>query len=243
VRQFFDFLCGEGVCTRNPVRRSGLADRRRSLIPVYVNLPWIPDDAEWSRIIDVVLSRSLRDRSMFALSYDTGLRKEELCGLQLGDFDHANRTVLVRAEITKSRRARVVPYGQATNALLARYFETLPFCVLNNESIFRSESRRNAGAPITMHTWTKVIESVAFEAQVPEFHPHTLRHLCLTDLARSGWDLLQIRDFAGHKSVKTTEQYIRLSGRDLVEQYRKTITGLHSRRVAMLSMVFGAMPL
>ncbi len=43
---------------------------------------------------------------MFALSYDCGLRKEERCTLRLGDFDHGLRTITVRAECTKSRRAQ-----------------------------------------------------------------------------------------------------------------------------------------
>lgn len=234
VRQFFDYLCGEGICERNPTRNRG-----RALVVEYENLPWIPDEEEWSRLIDVVLSLSLRNRAMFALNYDTGARKEELCGLWLGDFDHAARTILIRAENTKNRRSRVVPYGSATDALVVKYITTLPRSVRNNEGIFRSESPRNAGKPVTVHTWTKVVESVAQKAGIPHFHAHTLRHLCLTDLARSGWDIREIRDFAGHKSVRTTEKYIHLSGRELIERYHATMTQIHAQRVAMLSMILG----
>jgi integrase len=40
--------------------------------------------------------------------------------------------------------------------------------------------------------------------EVPAFSTHTLRHLCLTDLAWSGWELHAIATFAGHRSTQTT---------------------------------------
>ena len=66
---------------------------------------------------------------------------------------------------------------------------------------------------MTAWTWSKVVRSIALRAGVPAFSTHTLRHLCLTDLARSGWELHQIATFAGHRSTDTTQRYIHLSGR------------------------------
>ncbi|MFD7011120.1 tyrosine-type recombinase/integrase [Rhodococcus jostii] len=47
---------------------------------------------------------------------------------------------------------------------------------------------------------------------------HTTRHLCLTDLARTGWELHAIATFAGHRSTETTLTYIHLSGRELADK-------------------------
>ena len=55
--------------------------------------------------------------------------------------------------------------------------------------LFLSESRRNYGQPVTLWTWSKVIRRIAVSAGVPRFSTHTTRHLCLTDLARMGWEL------------------------------------------------------
>lgn len=239
VRQFYDYLCGAGVCKQNPARRNRLHEREKALVRDYDDLPWIPDDAEWARIIGVVSHESLRNRAMFALNYDTGTRKEELCALRLGDFDHAARTVTVRAETSKSRRTRIIPYGAATDALIVRYISGLPRHVRNDETIFRSESLRNHGQPITVHGWTKSIAAIARRAGLPQFHAHTLRHLCLTDLARSGWDVFEIRNFAGHRSIKTTDKYIHMSGRELAKKYQATMTQLHSQRVALMTLALG----
>jgi len=64
--------------------------------------------------------------------------------------------------------------------------------------LFLSNSRRNRAAPITLWTWSKVVHALAVQAGVPRFSTHTLRHLCLTDLARAGWELHAIASFAGH---------------------------------------------
>ncbi len=63
-----------------------------------------------------------------------------------------------------------------------------------------------------------MVRRIADAADLPRFTTHTLRHLCLTDLARTGWDLHEIARFAGHRNVSVTQQYIHLSGRDLAEK-------------------------
>ncbi len=67
----------------------------------------------------------------------------------------------------------------------------------STEPIFRSESHRNAGSAISFWTWNKVVERIRDEGSLSRFHPHTIRHVALTDLARAGWDVLELKAFAG----------------------------------------------
>ena len=125
VRLFYDHLVEEGVRDRNPVRRGRYAVGRgrgeRGLIPVFnTRLPWIPTDEQWRALLAAAVEESLRNRLMIALAYDAGLRREELCLLASDDVDPAHRTLRVRAETTKTRRGRVVPYS-AAGALLHGY--------------------------------------------------------------------------------------------------------------------------
>ena len=48
--------------------------------------------------------------------------------------------------------------------------------------------------PLTLWTWSKVVRRVAVAAGVPRFSTHTLRHLCLTDLAQDGMGVPCDRD-------------------------------------------------
>ncbi|MBO0783612.1 MAG: tyrosine-type recombinase/integrase, partial [Ktedonobacteraceae bacterium] len=71
-------------------------------------------------------------------------------------------------------------------------------------------------------------------AELPGFTTHTLRHLCLTDLARSGWDVHEIAVFAGHRSIESTKGYIHLSGRDLATKFERGMAQIHRWRMAAL---------
>lgn len=233
IRLFYDYLVEEGLRTTNPVGR-GRHGQRRGLLPRYQKLPWIPNDVEWSAILSVARQESIRNRAMLALGYDAGLRREELCLLHTRDLDPATRTLRIRAETTKSRRERVVPYSAASGELLASYLAHRATLSRARGLLFLSESRRNYAQPLTLWTWSKVIRRIALEAGVPDFSTHTLRHLCLTDLARAGVELHTIAIFAGHRSPTTTLQYIHLSGRDLADKFARSMRHLHAWRTAAL---------
>ncbi len=225
VRLFYDYLMKEGLRQENPVGRGcytpgkGFAGYRdRGLIPRYRKLPWIPDDEQWQQILQVVREESLRNRFMFALTYDAALRREEVCSLQTGDLDPARRLVHIRGEITKERvTERVIPYSEATNKLYMSYLSERRQLSRQRGPLFLSESRRNKAHPISIWTWSKVIEGIARRAEVQQFTTQALRHLCLTDLARSHWDIHEIATFAGHRNLQTTMLYIHLSGRELAD--------------------------
>jgi integrase/recombinase XerD len=127
VRLFYDFLVEEGVRESNPVGRGryasghGRGGSARGLVPRVVKLPWIPGEAEWLRVLEAFRAEPVRNRVMIALAYDSALRREELCALRTEDLDPAHRTLRVRAETTKTRRERVVPYSAPTGVLLGQY--------------------------------------------------------------------------------------------------------------------------
>jgi integrase/recombinase XerD len=202
-----------------------------------VKLPWIPAEAEWLRLLEMFWPEPIRNRLMLALAYDSALRREELCSLRTDDFDPAHRTLRVRAETTKTRRERVVPYSASTGVLLADYLQHRSTLSRARGPLFLSESRRNHADPLTLWTWSKVFRRVALAAEVPRFSTHTTRHLCLTDLARMGWELHAIATFAGHQSTETTLRYIHLSGRELSTQLNRSMAHLHAQRVGMLTEI------
>ena len=78
-------------------------------------------------------------------------------------------------------------------------------------------------------------------ADVPRFSTHTLRRLCLIDLARAVWELHAIAAFAGHRNPTTTLQYIHLSGRDLPAKLANGMAQIHAWRVAQLADADGGL--
>ena len=162
VRLFYDFLVEEGVRESNPVGRGRYTPdrsggRASALVPRMVKLPWIPSEADWLRLLAVFAEEPIRNRVMLALAYDAALRREELCSLRSDDLDPAHRTLRVRAETTKTRRERVVPYSAPTGVLLSEYLQHRATLSRARGGLFLSESRRNHAQPVTLWTWSKVV--------------------------------------------------------------------------------------
>lgn len=242
VRLYYDFLMEETLCDLNPVGRGrftptkGFGGKRdRGLIPRYRKLPWIPNEAEWKTILETARSESFRNRVMMALAYDAGLRREELCSLETGDLDPAYKLIRVRAETTKNRQERIVPYSESTQILYRAYLKERRNLSQKRGPLFLSESRRNQSQPISLWTWSKVVQRIANQSGISQFTTHTFRHLCLTDLARAGWDIHEIALFAGHRSTQTTLLYIHLSGRELAEKLNRGMDSIHTWRTNLIA--------
>ncbi|MBG6133990.1 tyrosine-type recombinase/integrase [Longispora fulva] len=241
VRLLYDFLIEEGLRESNPVGRGRytpgrrLGGQQRGLVPRLTKLPWIPSEQQWLDVLAVAAGEPPRNRLMLALAYDAALRREELCSLRTDDLDPGHRTLRVRAETTKNRLERVVPYSAPTGVLLSGYLAHRATISRARGPLFLSESRRNHGKPLSLWTWSKVIRRIALAAGVPRFATHTTRHLCLTDLARMGWELHAIATFAGHRSTESTLRYIHLSGRDLADKLARGMEHIHAWRIRMLT--------
>jgi site-specific recombinase XerD len=244
VRLYYDSLIAEGIRPDNPVGRGKYTpgkrfggERDRGLIPRSHTLPWIPNEEEWLAILQAAQTEPLRNRVMLAFAYDAGLRREELCALESADIDPSQRLIRVRAETTKNKMERVVPYSQATGILYAAYLQERRNMSRNRGPLFLSESVRNRAQPISIWTWSKVVKGIANRSGVLHFTTHTLRHLCLTDLARSGWDIHEIAQFAGHRSIESTQLYIHVSGRELASKIEAGMASIHTWRVNALTEV------
>lgn len=236
VRLYYKYLKGEAVRTTNPVGEGmyGWGKRyskaRRGWVARLEKEFWLPGTRQWQAILDAASSESIRNRFMLALAYDAGLRRAELCALQIPDIDPSSQLIMLRPETTKTGVGREVPYSDVTAELFAAYLEHRESLGQPTGPLFLSESRRNPRQPLSIWSWSKTVQALGKRAGLPRLTTHTLRHLRLTDLARANWELPMIAAFAGHRSVATTMRYIHLSGRELTERYRQTLNSILDQR-------------
>jgi integrase/recombinase XerD len=241
VRSFYQFLVEEGVRERNPVRRGEAARRgrgraRRGLVRPVERMPWLPNEDLWRAVLDAAQAEPLRNRLMIALAYDGALRREALVRLHVDDFEPAYSLIHLRAETTKSKRAREVAYGAAAGQLFAQYLaERRQRFGRRGGQLLLSTSRRNPGAPISLWSWSKIVQRLSARSQVVQLSTHTFRHLRLTDLARAEWTIDQIAQYAGHRDLSVTMKYIHLSGRELAERFTRSMNSIHAAREALLA--------
>ena len=208
VRRLYDDLVRRELMLEHPLHplpaREWSGERPPSLSVGYQAFPWIPTRQEWSDFLREARDEPLRNRLMVLLAYEGALRRGSLVTLEFRDVDLDHRLIYIRPDNVKGGRGIVVRFSEPTALLYQKYLALLKerFSIdgRGKARIFRSESNRNYGQPITLSAWNKVITKIAKRAGLPELSTHTFRHLRLTHMARAKFDILYIANYAGHAS-------------------------------------------
>jgi integrase/recombinase XerD len=223
----------------NPVRE-GVRGQEHGLVSVPQSVPWIPDERQWKAILKYVLTQlPVRDQAIVLLAYDGALRREEIVHLRVDDIDWNTHTITIRAEITKNRLSGTIVLSHPTWTRLKEYIEedraTLIKCYGAdwNGPIFLSDSHRNPGLPITKWTVKDIFDRIRDELHLPQLTPHKMRHLMLTELKKSGLDLLDVSRYGRHRRVASTEIYLHTDLSDLARSVNKA----HNRLEQLIQQV------
>lgn len=154
-----------------------------------------------------------RDLLLLSILYETGSRVDELINIKIGDIRLENSsTILLHG---KGNKSRIVPVAPRTADLICNYFkkEQLTSFENNTKLLFINRS----GNKLTGAGVTYIVKKYAEIARlsnpslIPKvLSPHCFRHSKAMHLLQSGVDLIYIRDFLGHESLKTTEIYAKV---------------------------------
>lgn len=211
----------------NPVRE-GVHGHERGLVSTPASIPWIPDERQWKVILRYVLTQlSTRDQSIVLLAHDGALRREEIVQLRVDDIDWRMHTMTVRAAISKNKMSGTIVLSQPTWTRLKEYVEedraalVAAFGGEANGPIFLSDSHRNPGQPLSKWTVKDIFDRISDALQIPQLTPHKMRHLMLTELKKSGMDLLDVSRYARHRQTASTEIYLHTDLSDLARQVNK----------------------
>jgi integrase/recombinase XerD len=156
-----------------------------------------PDLGDWS---------GRRDRALFTLMYNTGVRVSEAIGLCRSDFRSApSSSVQIHG---KGRKDRVVPLWKTTSRLLDDWLMEIgsgdqiplfPNRFGNRLSRSGVEDRLDRAVVVAQHRCPSLASK--------SVSPHTLRHTTAMHLLQSGIDVTVIALWLGHESPETTHQY------------------------------------
>ena len=146
-----------------------------------------------------------RDAAMLTVFYACGLRRGELAGLNLADFNPDDGSILVNG---KRRKQRTVYLPESGRTRLQTWIDERGtaagplFCPIDQKGAIRISKMRG--------------ESVAYilkrrreQAGVDHFSPHDIRRTTLTHMLDAGVDVLTVQQVAGHADAATTSRYDR----------------------------------
>ncbi|HUT36942.1 MAG TPA: tyrosine-type recombinase/integrase [Planctomycetota bacterium] len=240
LRLYFSSLAGKAAPTRARAQASANAFLtwcyRHDLIPANpmqkldrVKLPeYYPRPLE-SRVIrkalDAIPRQSLRDRLLFTLIAETGLRVSEALGIYHEDLilTPDDEQIIVRG---KGGRTRTVMLYAAPESLqlLRRYLRESRIA---SGALFRGDPARGGSSrPIhyrtAHHAWLRYCQKARVEANI-----HALRHSFATRLLNEGIGLAVVRKLLGHRNMQSTLRYAEVTDatikRELLTRHRRPL--------------------
>jgi integrase len=184
--------------------------------------PRILTVAEVQAILDAC--EHLRDRLLFALLLDTGVRIGEALGLRHEDVAVAERQLSIvprsnanRARV-KSGRSRIIPTSAELMRLYVDYLGR-EYGALDCDYVFVNLWGAPLGSPLTYPSVYDLVLRLRRRVGFA-FGPHLFRHTYATWLLRRGAGIESVKELLGHASVTTTvDTYGHLS----VEDARKSL--------------------
>ena len=146
----------------------------------------------------------VRDRAILELTYSSGLRVSELCGLRATAVSFEEGLVKVYG---KGAKERICPVGQPALKALRDYLAVGRPALVKPRTggeLFLSR----LGKAISRKTVWHLIHQYAAALDLPgPVTPHTLRHSFATHLLHGGADLRVIQEMLGHADISTTQIY------------------------------------
>lgn len=197
-------------------RRGHVAEDLWSELP-SIRIPDRPPIAtlsvnEVERVLVAVPRRSaigMRNHAMLELMYSSGLRRAEVCALDVCDF--AGEEGLVRIRRGKGGRSRVVPVGKRAVAAVMTYVATSRIGCLKSVDEPALFLGRHGGR-LTPKTLTALCQARLHAAGIRgRGSCHVFRHTMATLMHDAGADIRDLQVLLGHTRLTTTQIYTQVS--------------------------------
>jgi len=217
LKSFFAFLVHEGYLAHNPAQGLKLAKEPETL-PKNILTP-----EEARRIIESPDTHTLigyRDRTLLEVLYATGIRKAELRNLTVDAVNLEEE--LLRVNKGKGGKDRVVPLSAIACQYLENYIKAIRPELLKGQTTDKLFLSLQNGLPLGANGVKYLLDKYTRRLRLKKrVTCHLWRHSCATHLLQNNANLRHVQEMLGHKSLATTERYLRLTITDLKEAHRK----------------------
>ncbi len=153
-----------------------------------------------------------RDKAIFLLLLDTGIRARELCNLNLEDVDMGGGAITIRK--SKSGKPRLVYIGRTTRRALRAYLRTRRGdCPALFASAFDDR--------LSYLGLREILRRRARDAGIAEPTLHQFRRAFAIGYLRNGGDVFTLQKLMGHSDLGVLRLYLKLSDQDARSAHSK----------------------
>jgi site-specific recombinase XerD len=151
--------------------------------------------------------RAKRDRAILAVLLGCGLRRAELVGLKVDDFQIREDHWIIVDLVGKTKHVRTVPVPRWVKEAIDDWTTAAE---VSSGYVFRKVTRTDKvwGEQLSSKAIWHIVKKAAKRASIDRLAPHDLRRSCAKFCHMAGGELEQIQFLLGHVSIQTTEQYL-----------------------------------
>lgn len=217
LKSFFKWLVRQKYLASNPASELILPRKPKRLPGIVLH----PEEIE--RLLnqpDLDSAEGIRDRTLLEVFYSTGMRRMELCQLELYDLDHRRQAVLIRGG--KGNKDRMIPLGARALGWIDKYLNEARGALQTSQQQQRL-FLNNEGNSFSRDSLSYLVRKRLDQAQIQ--HPgscHLLRHACATHMLENGADTRYIQALLGHADLSSTQIYTQVSIEKLKTVHRLT---------------------
>jgi site-specific recombinase XerD len=173
-----------------------------------LQLPKLLNENEIARLFNALTNK--KHKAMLFTIYSAGLRVSELVNLKISDIDSGRMQIFI--ERGKGKKDRVVNLSPILLDVLRSYIKKYD----PKPRIYLFESEQTFAA-YPVRTVQQIFGNAKTKAGIrKEVGIHSLRHSFATHLLDKGTDIKYIKELLGHFDIKTTERYLHVSKKELV---------------------------
>ncbi len=173
-----------------------------------MQLPKLLNEDELRKLFAALSNR--KHKAMLFTAYSAGLRVSEIVNLKITDIDSGRMQIFIQR--AKGKKDRYVTLSPVLLDILRSYVKS--YVPKPRLYLFESEQTQTAYPTRTVQ---QIFTNAKHKAGVrKEVGIHSLRHSFATHLLEKGVDIRYIKDLLGHFDIKTTERYLHVSRRKLV---------------------------
>ncbi len=191
--------------TRNPILWSDLPKPDEPL-------PKFLDDEDAAKFMAAATRLDPQRRLVVEMLARTGLRISEFCQLADDAIVTMNQTNWLRVPVGKLHTDRYVPMHPS---LIDLYQDWQQWNGPNDTGRLIS----NKGRPLSVDVVRRIVKRCARVAGIGHVHPHQLRHTLATQSINNGMSLEAVAAMLGHRSMRMTLVYARISDRTVADEY------------------------
>lgn len=174
----------------------------------HLILPKVLSEDELARLFNAL--PNIKHKAMLFTAYSAGLRVSEICALKIENIDSGRMQIFV--ENAKGKKDRYVNLSPVLLDFLRAYIKH--YKPKPKQFLFESEQSFTAYPARTIQ---KIFQVAKDRAGIKkDVGVHSLRHSFATHLLERGTDIRYIKELLGHFNIRTTERYLHVSKKALV---------------------------